>query len=74
MEVLKSTFLLIKYSVQAILIEWRNLLRIRIWMSSFLNIRSSRHEVSSKKLFLKFWKYIEITFIEKYKKYPWCGL
>ena len=55
MEVLKFTFLLIKYSVRTILIEWTNLLRIKcLNISGFLNIRGSRLEESCKKVFLTF--------------------
>ena len=53
MEILKSTFLLIKYSVSTISNE-QICLKLKVWMSSFLNIRSSRLEVSCKKVFLKF--------------------
>ena len=42
MEVLKSTFLLIKYGMQAILIEWINLLRIRS-----LNVKFSKYQKQS---------------------------
>ena len=52
----KSTFLLVKYSVTTILIEWTNLFRLK---SSFLNIRS-RQKVSCKKGVLQsFTKFIE---------------
>ena len=53
MEILKSTFLLIKYSVPTISNE-QICLKLKVWISSFLNIRSSRLEVSWKKLFWKF--------------------
>ena len=48
---MKSTFLLIKYSVPTILIEWTNLLRIKS-----VNVKFSKYQkqVSCKKVFLKF--------------------
>ena len=63
MEILKSTFLLIKYSVQTILIEWINLLRIRS-----LNVKFSKYQKQSSggvlpegvlKIFVRFIKNIK---------------
>ena len=55
MEVLKFTFLLIKYSVRTMLMERTNLLRIKcLNISGYLNIRSSRLEEYCKKVFLTF--------------------
>ena len=54
MEVLKFTFLIIKYRVCRQ--YWSNeqiCLELKVWMSSFLNNRSSHLEVSNKKVFLK---------------------
>ena len=54
MEVLKSTFLLIKYSLPTILMSEQICLGIKVLMSSFLNIRSSHLEfMKCKKVFLK---------------------
>ena len=39
MEILKSTFLLIKYSMPTILIEWANLFRIKS-----LNVKFSKYQ------------------------------
>ena len=62
MEILKSMFLLISCSVPTILIEWANLFRTKSMNVKFLSIRSSRPEVSSKKVFLN----VFAEFIEKY--------
>ena len=64
MEALKSSFLLIKYSVPTILIEWTNLLRIKS-----LNFKFSKYQKQSSGGVL--WKdilKIFAKFIEKYKK------
>ena len=63
MEVLKSTFLLIKYSVPTILIEWTNLLRIKS-----LNVKFSKYQKQLSEAVL--WKgvlNIFARFIEKYQ-------
>ena len=55
MEVLKFTFLLIKYSVRTMLMKRTNLLRIKcLNISGYLNIRSSRLEEYCEKVFLTF--------------------
>ena len=55
MEVLKFTFLLIKYSVRTMLMKRTNLLRIKcLNISGYLNIRSSRLEKYCEKVFLTF--------------------
>ena len=70
MEVLKSTFLLIKHSVPTILIDWPNLFR-----SKSFNVKFSKYEkqssggVMGKGVLKSFAK-----FMEKFQKYPWCSL
>ena len=63
----ESAFLLTKYSVREYWSSEQICLELKVWMPSFLNIKSSLPEVSYKKNVLKiFAKFIE--------KYPWCSL
>ena len=53
--------------VPTILIEWKNYLELKVWMSKFLDIRSSHPKVSCKKDILK-------NFVKLLEKYLWCSL
>ena len=64
---LKSTCLLIKYSIPTILIEWTNLLRIKS-----LNVKFSKYEKQSTEGVLQKGALKTFAkFIEKCQKYPW---
>ena len=70
MEVLKSIFLLIRYSMPKKLTEWVNLSRVKS-----LNVKFSIYQKqSSAGVLYKSVLKLFTEFIENYQKYPWCGL
>ena len=63
----KSSFLLSNVACQQYWSSEKNCLELKVLMSEFLDIRSSRPKVFCEKGFLKYF----VKFIEKY---PWCSL